>query len=250
MADRKDEWFKLDPGGAKIAVPVYMGTGSSQEACKSWDAYVASQLPERKQAGARPRMVAYPPCIMCGDEEHAAVRCEIKDKNTRFKLFMQKKMCFQCGNKGCSATTCPHPMQCKTCQGTDRKKHSSILCFIEELNTKQQRQFKERADKPRFTEAPQVRRKPTTSGKPIKKEFPKGIKLTGFQKGTPASRVTINAGLDGASSDSESGDMNKEEEEPAQEQPSREPLDPDMVAAQILHLQELHRQATDTKKEG
>jgi hypothetical protein len=296
LANRKDEWFKLDPGGAKIAfsqalieafqetedrqneagdtaVPVYMtatssqeakkprmigpsgpqphtGDGQEEDACESWEAYVASQRPERKQAGPKPRMVAFPPCVMCGDEEHAAVRCEIRDKNTRFKLFRQKNMCFNCGNKGCSAVTCPHPMQCRTCKNTDRNKHCSLLCVIEELNPKQPKQFKDRSDRPKAPETPQVRHKSAIPSKYPRKEIPKGDKLTGFQKGTPASRAAVHAAVEEVSSESEpEPTQHKEEDEPAQGQTSKELLDPEMLAAQIFHLQELQRQALEPKKD-
>jgi hypothetical protein len=294
LANKRDDWFKEDPGGAKIAfsqalldalretedrqneagdtaVPVYVSAGpstsSSQEGKKprmashsgpppqreeekeeaaqdTWEAYVASQYPERKPAGPKPRMVAYAPCIMCGDEEHGAMQCAIKDRHIRFNLFRQRNMCFNCCNKGCSVATCPHPMQCRTCKGTERAKHSPLMCFFEELPVKQLNKFAEKAEKPRFQEAPQSRRKPLIrerTDNPEAQRKPRSAPRT-------AGRAYFSNEAEESQQESEEEVVEHGEEQQGERPQQGQPLDSDLLAAQILHLQELQRQAEEKEK--
>jgi hypothetical protein len=287
LANNKEDWFREDPGGAKIAfsqaliaafhetedrqneagdtaVPVYVSAGtsssSSQEAKKprmashsssqphaeeekeeaapdTWEAYVANHYPQRKPAGPKPRYVAFPPCLMCGDEEHGATQCAIKDRHVRFNLFRMRNMCFNCGNKGCAANTCPHPMQCRGCQGTKGPKHSSLMCFFEELPVQQQNKFAEKPETPKFQEAPQTRRKPLNRDRKDKPDAPKKQKAP-----WTASKAYIVNEAQGDHQESE-----EESDEQSAAQPEKQQVDPELLAAQILHLQELHRQATEKK---
>ena len=73
-------------------------------------------------------------CHYCGTSGHPPERCFIKDEKTRFKILKAKDICVNCGQPGCTAATCPLPMQCTNCTGTNRSKHCDANCFMKAID--------------------------------------------------------------------------------------------------------------------
>jgi hypothetical protein len=111
------------------------------------------------------------------------------------------------------------------------------MCFFEELPVQQQNKFAEKPENPKFQEAPQTRRKPLNRDRKDKPDAPKKQKAP-----WTASKAYVINEAQGDHQESE-----EESDEQSAAQPEKQQVDPDLLAAQILHLQELHRQATEKK---